>query len=607
MNKELIDKIKTLYEKGQRDKALQILIDQLNEETELNNESYHKLINLSSKWIETEPTSEAHIIRGLIFYKLIDYSKAISDFNLSIEINPNYAKAYNNRGLTFYSLEEYQKAINDYSISIKIIPNDTKAYIARGNAYSKINEYKKAISDYKKAIDINHTNVSAYNSLGNAYSEIKEFQNAINNYNLAIKLDPKLSIAYYNRGITYSSIKEYKKAIGDFNKAIKLDLNYAKAYSNLGNVYSELNEYQKASVKNTKAIEIEPKKADSYYNRGISFNGLDEYEKALDDFNKHIEIGDTEYWIEQSHNNIKEIEEIQKNSVIKELNKHIDEIKDILLYEGNEITHYTGLTTSALLIGNKKSLFRLSESSFLNDTSEGQRLNKYMELKNGISLKTDAILFSGKPFIGSFVPGDKSNDLTLWRMYAKENQEEAKGCSLCINRNQFIDNIKREVINGDKESKLNDEDFNFYRVSYLKEDNTCIIPGANDKEDNLGKALIKLRKTVKKIIKKNEPELDKQVIERLNAIEYLFKDDAYFYESEIRLVMDGIGIEKKCSELNASPKVYIEIAPIRFALESITIGPKVERAEEWAALFHYQLNKDSKQETEIKLSQLPFK
>jgi len=540
MNKKLIDKIKALYEKGQREEALQALIYHTNKKPKLEGDSIQKLIKLSSEWIESEPTLEAYEIRGLVYYKINEQEKAISDFSCAINIDPTVKTTYIYRGIAFDDIGENQNAIEDYNKAIEIDPNYKLTYFYRASTYSKLKEYQKAINDYSKTIEIDPNYISSYN----------------------------------NRGLTYSDLKEYQKANNDFNKA----------------------------------IEINPKNADYYYSRGLSYKRLGIYEKALDDFKKHIELGDTEYWVEKSQNQIKEIEEIQKNSIIKDLNKNIDEIKDVLLYEEEEITHYTGLTTSAILIDDKESLFRLSESSFLNDTSEGQRLNKYLELNNGITPKTNAIPFIKKPFIGSFVSGDKSNELTLWRMYAKENQEEAKGCSLRINKDQFVENIRNTVSNSDKESNPINDDFKFYRVSYLNKDNKSIIPGlVKDDEVKLDNALESLKETVSKISKLNDGELNRQVIERLNAIEYLFKDDAYFYENEIRLVIDGIGIKKKCSELNSSPRVYIEIAPIRSALKSITIGPKVERAEEWATLFHYHLNQDSKQETEIKLSRLPFK
>ncbi|MGB5772260.1 MAG: tetratricopeptide repeat protein, partial [Crocosphaera sp.] len=47
---------------------------------------------------------------GYLHYNLSEYDKAIADYTKAIELNPNYAYAYNNRGLAYYNLKEYQKA-----------------------------------------------------------------------------------------------------------------------------------------------------------------------------------------------------------------------------------------------------------------------------------------------------------------------------------------------------------------------------------------------------------------------------------------------------------------------------------------------------------------
>jgi hypothetical protein len=50
------------------------------------------------------------------------------------------------------------------------------------------------------------------------------------------------------------------------------------------------------------------------------------------------------------------------------------------------------------------------------------------------------------------------------------------------------------------------------------------------------------------------------------------------------------GLEKKINSDDNNPlKVYIETVPINPIIQKITLGPKVERAEEWAAAFLLQV------------------
>ncbi|MFM6195033.1 MAG: SUMF1/EgtB/PvdO family nonheme iron enzyme, partial [Planktothrix sp.] len=45
------------------------------------------------------------------------------DYNQSLQLNPNYAEAYNNRGNAYYKLGEYEKAIADYNSCLALNPN----------------------------------------------------------------------------------------------------------------------------------------------------------------------------------------------------------------------------------------------------------------------------------------------------------------------------------------------------------------------------------------------------------------------------------------------------------------------------------------------------
>ena len=118
--------------------------------------------------------------------------------------------------------------------------------------------------------------------------------------------------------------------------------------------------------------------------------------------------------------------------------------------------------------------------------------------------------------------------------------------------------------------------------------------------------MINLKDKVKKLNKKQKIDVTKL----LNNIAYLFKSSEYQYEHEVRLVVQGVGFSKKIERDFTPPKVYIELVDIVPALTKITLGPKVERADEWAAAFNYHIKEQLKgreDKVEIIISHLPFK
>ena len=67
-----------------------------------------------------QKTKEQWFEEGNTHYYVNEYQKAIADYDRAIQLDPQYAAAYNNRGNAYYDLKEYQKAIVDYDRAIEL-------------------------------------------------------------------------------------------------------------------------------------------------------------------------------------------------------------------------------------------------------------------------------------------------------------------------------------------------------------------------------------------------------------------------------------------------------------------------------------------------------
>ena len=170
----------------------------------------------------TDP-SETYFVRGNVHLYRSDYDLALVDYDKAIELDPEYATAYNNRGIAYRHLGEYEKALADYGKAIELDPEYAYAYNNRGNTYGDLGEHEKALADYSKAIELDPEFARAYNNRGNTYEDLGEYEQAIADYSKAIELDPGGAAAYNNRGNAYRHLGEYEKAIADYGKAIELD------------------------------------------------------------------------------------------------------------------------------------------------------------------------------------------------------------------------------------------------------------------------------------------------------------------------------------------------------------------------------------------------
>ena len=121
--------------------------------------------------------------RGIVYYFVKQYERAIADYEQAILLDPHYAEAYTNRALAYYAMKQYELANADFDKAIQIDPQDAEAYFNRGNAYGGGESNMRVLLPITdQSIQIDPRYVDAYNSRGNTYVSLKQYDRAIRDY-----------------------------------------------------------------------------------------------------------------------------------------------------------------------------------------------------------------------------------------------------------------------------------------------------------------------------------------------------------------------------------------------------------------------------------------
>jgi tetratricopeptide (TPR) repeat protein len=131
--------------------------------------------NIPSVYAET---AGEDLQSGNDFFDQGNFDQAISEYTKAIDINPNYAKAYDNRGVAYAKEGSLSRAIADFTMAIANNFNDAEAYNKRGHAYDNQGNLTQAVFDYSQAIRINPLYAKAYNNRSLAYYNLKEYDKA---------------------------------------------------------------------------------------------------------------------------------------------------------------------------------------------------------------------------------------------------------------------------------------------------------------------------------------------------------------------------------------------------------------------------------------------
>jgi hypothetical protein len=247
-----------------------------------------------------------------------------------------------------------------------------------------------------------------------------------------------------------------------------------------------------------------------------------------------------------------------------------------------EVSYYTKKSIAQKLLiaskaENKYGEMRSYYTHGMNDPSEGKTLLQFL----GIIEKKDLKLPEPLPFITCF--SLEVNSLNQFRLYGKDNNEEATGVSIVFKPSFF--NKVREL----------------YRCVYIDPDNKQIktISFSKKEEDeekekekekkkeekwienkqNEVKGLFEeLKKKIKVLLKEEIQDKHELAKDLLINIRYLVKDYAFMEERECRIIDTRNKEEKESIDIDDG-RLYITIDEIKDHVDRIYFGPLAEGIE----------------------------
>lgn len=172
--------------------------------------------------------ARVYISRGIArYWKKDEFDTAITDYTNAIELDTEYAEAYNHRGIAYLNNGNFDDAIADYTDAIRLDQEFAEAYKDRATAYLANSDFDDAIRDYTKAIQLDPDDTDIYNYRGLVHLGNSEPDKAIDDFSRAIQLMPDDPNAYYNRGIVRLSLQNWEEAKTDLTTAAKNELDIA--------------------------------------------------------------------------------------------------------------------------------------------------------------------------------------------------------------------------------------------------------------------------------------------------------------------------------------------------------------------------------------------
>ena len=319
-----------------------------------------------------------------------------------------------------------------------------------GMSYFKEGRFDKVIKTWStiRRDDNPEIYVWAQLNLGGAYAESGELEQAIktwSNINCEEAYPKTYAWAQLNLGLVYKDQDELDEAITAWSKIRREKAapeTYARAQLGLGLAYKSLGKLEQA-IEAWSKIRREKAAPETYARAQLGLGEVysldkEKEEQSYEAYNNAQEF--SYYKPERGFKILKCPQKIRKD--LHTLAESTDEVLESLqIIPGfeSQVAHYSRASTAFSLFGDEKndkkpSHFRLSTIRGVNDPAEGLVLNDYWD-QQGIpeTIHTN----NTATFISCFTFNHDS--LNQFRLYGKENGQEATGVSLVFKKEFFSD------------------------------------------------------------------------------------------------------------------------------------------------------------------------
>jgi tetratricopeptide (TPR) repeat protein len=185
------------------------------------------------------PTAQSEFDEGLALYNQGKYQEAVTRFQKSIELDPNFGRAYLYLGRAYIGLGSWGSALSALRRAYQLVPGETKseavsilidALFGYGKSALASGDFLSAIDSFREILGLQPTSAAARSDLvsalvgqGGALLAQGSFAQAISTYTEAVKLMPNNFDALFGLAKAFFRNGDYLKALQSAEDAMRFD------------------------------------------------------------------------------------------------------------------------------------------------------------------------------------------------------------------------------------------------------------------------------------------------------------------------------------------------------------------------------------------------
>jgi tetratricopeptide (TPR) repeat protein len=279
-----------------------------------------KYYRLAATMIKDSPVALCGQANVLLTKRAYTQAKTLYDRILSTD--SSYVSAYLGRGIAWYGLGEYKKALTDFEKSKILFDENDRSiadvFVCRGYAYYYTGRPAEALADFETAVRMDGTRYEALAGISSVMIDQRSFSAAGQYLSRALNYEKKYDLMWSNYGNLLLHFDMFKKGYDVFRKAIALNPSNLKAQNGWGIVLLESDHLNESKVLFDSLVKENPDVPYLLNNRGIvnAYHGNrydqkkdpaaadQQYQLAFDDFKEAMAVAPSRKFYNVNQGNV---------------------------------------------------------------------------------------------------------------------------------------------------------------------------------------------------------------------------------------------------------------------------------------------------------------
>jgi len=150
---------------------------------------------------------------------------AIAEYKKAIEIDSDFAPAYNSLGYAYMQKEEYDKAEEAFKNYIHLIPDEANPHDSIADLYTRMGRHEDAIEHFKKSIELNPKFYMSQRKIGTNLVFMGKYDEGREAFHKAMEMDSPQSAKVTDMNqiaVSYLYEGDFEQAVAAYDKSLKM-------------------------------------------------------------------------------------------------------------------------------------------------------------------------------------------------------------------------------------------------------------------------------------------------------------------------------------------------------------------------------------------------